>query len=350
MAEKETRNESKSLFAMLIAIVLFAGLPRALPDASAAKWLVPLCLLGWLAGACLQVFRPRQAWLIPVSAAVGAILRVPQHMGLYGLLGLVGAAGLMLSGKLKADFRWRIAVWCGAAMAASAAMMLYLQQFSGETPAYALAHMVHRMVEASPRCGEMLASLWQMGIVGTGSHAAVRIVKIGTTVAMPQETQLQLLYSLRSVLEDSLTLMLPQLIGAMIVAIPVLCVLAPDHFRRRGKIVPASAAICPRLESFTIPLPWRSRVFALYMLELLGTFGSGVIATWGLLCGSIGEAMLFVQGISCMLWLLDRGRLAVPVRWLLLAAASVMMPVIPVLFGAADLIFLIRARGANNKL
>ena len=309
-------------------------------------------LLAWPLAALLLVRWGCTAAAAPLGVAAVAVAACPAIPAwLAALWGVLGAVGVCLRPRNASA---RVCAWAALSLGATGAAALALHLAYGQQqPAYGLAQTIVRLIDQSPRAAELLLNAYQAGLASLeGKLALLPALRWGAVTVMTQEVRLELLYSLRTNVEDLLMVWLPR--GAVYGAglTTLLCALLPSEaLRRQG--VPREgdgrALLLPPMEKWRMPRVMGMAAACLYLCGMLPVPETPALRDLWLMLSALGTLAFQVQGVCLMLYLMHRAGMRRPLRsvWALLAA--VFLPALATLAGLADQFLPLRANDDDSN-
>ena len=325
MAEKnpEIRWIAPAVGATLIALAALAGIPFLL----AAMILLPVAasLLNYYCG-----------WTGPAgvcaAAGIAGILVFPT-VAIPAVViwsgGVFAAAYIPVKKPIMRPIIWGavcLAAWCAGLISLSAAT---------EGPiANGLAQRICDMTEASPEQNTILVNAYSMGYCRLeGTQGLIPAVRSMGNVVIEEQTRLQMLYSLRVSLEETLPTALCDIVVFHTALTTLLCTVLPDWRRRRK----GEKGLLPSLDQWYMPRRL-GRAVALLLVGWLVSLmsGTGVAGYLGTLCMDVFRVAFMIQGICFLQWLGKRIGVRGAMRNLWSVVLSVLAPIIPIIMGIID--------------
>lgn len=195
-----------------------------------------------------------------------------------------------------------------------------------------LAERMVAWVDARDGGNQLLLRCYQMGYSRLEEEKQLLVSLLGTLGVTPQVRQ-ELLYSLRTTLEQLLPSMLPQTMVAWVLLTAVLTAALPDAIgRKRGQKGQLSPFGEWRLDA---PLRRCLNLMALgYLLELLGT--STAVVTLGSLCAAVFRYGYMLLGLAVLEGITKKAGTARLLRRFWMAVLLLLAPVLLVILGIAD--------------
>lgn len=348
----------------LAALLLAALLPCACFGWPAA---VAELLLAWPVAAALQVSWGFEMALLPLMVAGAAMATCPAIpawlMMVWGVLGTCGV--LVRLRSQQANAAW----WTGLCLAALMAAAAALHQASGaQLPAIYLAQRLIELIDQSPKGTEILLNAYQMGLASLeGKLAMLPALRLGSVVVMTPEVRMELLYGLRTSLEELLYAMLPKA-GTMWALLTALACAVIPGMRRRRQGLPREekawlpwreavqtnkaaeavlqrtrfAPVYPPMEEWHMPRMMGLGAACLYLCGLMPYAQAPAMHDLLVMLGNVGSLMFMVQGASLMLFLMRRMDMQRSMRGTWTLVAAVLLPQLMVLMGFADQVLPLR--------
>ncbi len=219
---------------------------------------------------------------------------------------------------------------CFAAWIAGAALLQ--GEYDGQITA-GLANAATEWVNASPDAESILLNAYSMGWARlTGAEALMPALRVMGTVFIPEDTKMQLLWSLRVTLEEILPAAICRTIIYHTALTALLCTIIPDWRRRRN----GEEGELPRPEQWFMPRGIGLAAATLCLGWLPANLGGGAAAYLGNLSLAVFRVSYLLQGVSLMLWMQKKFGVKSAARSLWAVALSVLAPIIPIIMGVID--------------
>ena len=218
------------------------------------------------------------------------------------------------------------------AMCAVAWMGLFvilLRIFNGQVVG-GLAQTAVDWVAASPDGNTILLNAYSMGLARLeGTEAlAVRFLSVLTA-----DTRMQLLWSLRVSLEETLPQMLCDAVVYHTALTVLLCVLFPDWRRRKSGV----KGELPTMDRWYIPRGYGLGICCLAAGWLFAYMSDGGIDMYfGLLCVGVFKTAFLLQGVCFLIWMEKRAGIRSMMRNIWAIVLSLLAPIVPIFMGLID--------------
>lgn len=307
-------------------IVLAACMPllAGLPGALAMLLLMPVAVECCRAAgehpacmACIGVFCAVCCWMLPAVA-------IPVLAW--------SAAGMGMCLVHRGSARQRGTAWAAMCFAMLCGLLVWANlRYEGQVYA-GIAEDMAAWVNAQSNADEMLLRCYQMGLSRLEEEYQPAVNLLGPLALTPQ-VRLELLYSLRTTLEDLLAGLLPQVIVAWVLLTAVLTAALPDIIRRKrgqkGQLLPFGEWQMDANQRRGMNL------LALgYLVQLLGT--SAVSVTVGGLCAAAFQYGYTLLGMAVLEGMTKQMGTARVLRRFWMAVLLLLAPVLLVILGIAD--------------
>ena len=298
----------------------------------------PAALVLWLlmplAVECSRVAEEHYFCMAGIVLLAGVCcLTLPEDY--YALSFLWGGAGVgMLLSRQPKGFE-RSLIWAGLSAGMLCAALAWLGSlYQGDIFA-GLAGEIAELLQQHERSGELLLRCYQLGFSRLEDELAAAVNVLGT-LALTEEVKLQLLYSLRTTLETSLGLMMPQGIAAWLVLTLLLTTAVPDALRRKR----GQKGILPPFAAWMLTRKAHAHLNALIMVYLLSLLaGSPVLATMGRLCAATFQYAYMILGLAVLEGVSKQHGMKRFIRRLWMAACILFAPFVLLILGVMDRVF-----------
>ena len=293
------------------------------------------------------------AWmlLLPLMAAL-----LEENSGRVAAAAVCVAAGMAAGLVLPADALPAALTWCAGTLAVVcvparnrlvrpilwAALctitwfitLATLMRLTGGHTVNGLAQGICDLINAQPERDTILVNAYNMGLSRVDNpNTVIPSVRMMSSVVLRDEIRLQLLYSLRVTMEETLPTLLCDVVVYHTALTTLLSVLLPDWQRRKkGK-----EGIFPPLDQWFMPRPLGRGVFALLIVWLIAFLSNnGLMHYLGALCSDVFRAAFMLQGICFLQWLGKRIGIRVIMRNIWSVVLAVLIPIVPILMGVFD--------------
>lgn len=242
------------------------------------------------------------------------------------------ATGMAMCLVHRGSARRRGACWAALCLAMLCGLLAWASlRHPGDLFSW-LAERIVAWVEAQEGSDMLLLQCYQMGYSRLEEGNQLLVGVLGNLGITPQVRQ-ELLYSLRTTLEQQLPSVMPQAMVAWVLLTAVLTAALPDAIgRKRGQKGQLSPFGEWRLD---VPLRRCLNLMALgYLLELLGT--SAAVVTMGNLCAAVFRYGYILLGLAVLEGITKKAGTARALRILWMAVLLLLAPVLLVILGIAD--------------
>ncbi len=317
------------------------------------RWIVPavgatVVAIAALAGVPLLLLT---MVLLPVAASL-----IHYYCGWTGTAGVCAAAAVAGCVVFPVPAIPAVIIWCGGTFAAAyipvkkpitrpilwgavclaawSAALVALAVATDGPIANGLAQRICDMIAASPEQDTILLNAYSMGYCRLeGTQGLIPAVRSMGSVVIEDQTRLQMLYSLRVTLEESLPATLCDLVVFHTALTTLLCTVLPDWRRRRT----GGKGMLPSMDQWYMPRRLGRAVGALLIGWLISFMsGTGVVGYLGTLCADVFRVAFMIQGICFLQWLGKRVGVRGAMRNLWAVVLSVLAPIVPIIMGLID--------------
>ena len=251
---------------------------------------------------------------------------------LFALTLIWAGAGVAMLLLRQQNMLKRSLIWTGLSVGLVSIVLWWLNGRYPEGLCPGLAREMTEILYRQDNAGEVLLRCYQLGLSSLEDDLALAVRLLGS-LALTEEVRLQLLYSLRTTLEFSLELILPQLIAAWLLLTLVLTTAVPDVIRRRqGK-----RGSLPVFSEWRLT-EWAHRRLNVLVLVYLLSFvaDSAVVSTMGALSAATFQYTYTLLGMSVLEGVGKRHGTTRLVRRLWLAGCILFAPFILMVLGVLD--------------
>ena len=244
-------------------------------------------------------------------------------------IGSLAAACIPVKQPLMRPFLWAglcLLTW-------SVGLFILVQLLNGQV-SVGLAKAFCDMIDASPERNTLLLNAYSMGLIRLeGTQALVPAVRVMGNIVIEDETRLQMLYSLRVSLEETLPVMLCDALVYHTAITTLLCTVLPD-WRRRKK---GEKGLLPAMEQWYMPRRLGAAVGTLLLGWLLALLSQGGVGSFmGTLCMNVFRIAFMLQGVCFLLWMGKRMGIRTVMRSVWAVVLSVLAPIVPIVMGMID--------------
>lgn len=284
------------------------------------------------------------SWVITVELGISCCLVLPKAMILPVSLWCGAAVLITLLPEDKPI--WHGMAWAGCCLGTICLVLIGLYACYRGQIVPGLAWSLTNWIGKLDNVQDILFQCYRLGLASLEEELQLYVQLFGR-FAIRLDVKNQLLYSLRTTLEDVLTLLLPQALVLWVMLTGVTAAWIPDALRRKhgGKWYIPPFWLWELNDSFRRGLT----VFMwMYLLRFLP--GSPVIATIGTMCGAVFWDGYVIFGLAVVNGIGIQLAKSKPVRRLWMLGCLLLAPILLVMLGiVAGRIDLRRIHGATKK-
>lgn len=209
--------------------------------------------------------------------------------------------------------------------------MILSYRYAGDMCEGIAEDMVNLLAQ-QPEANQMLLQCYQMGLCRLEDDLDM-VVRLLGPLAITGEIKSEMLYSLRSILADSLEMLLPQVIVAWLMLTAVLSAAVPDIVRRKS----GRQGHLPTFGEWQLTGRMLSHLNVLVLVYLLVIFtDQPVLVMMGRLCGAAFQYAYMILGLAVMEGISKQHGTVRFVRRLWMAGCTLFAPFVLLILGVVD--------------
>ena len=226
---------------------------------------------------------------------------------------------------------YRPVLWCAVCLVTWCAGLITIHQLTNGPISVSLAQIICDVIAARPERDTILANAYSMG--WCRADTLIPAARTLGGVRLEEADRLQLLFSLRITLEETLPTFLCDILLYHTALTAFLCTILPDWRRRKN----GAEGLLPALDKWYMPRRMGRAVWALmigWVISLIS--GDGVSGYLGTLCSDIFRIAFMLQGICFLQWVGKRMGIKSTMRNIWSVVLSILAPIVPIIAGLID--------------